>query len=74
MEHKVQIIRLLVEKVIISNTQIEVRLHELPVGDVQKTLDKRVVLTGDGFAKRRGANKTTNKNCHRSSVAEFGQE
>ena len=70
-ETKVQIIRLMVEQVIVSNNRIEVRLHELPVGVLHKALDKRVVFRGDGFAKRRGAETTTNKNCHRSSVAEF---
>ncbi|NLO91974.1 MAG: hypothetical protein GX410_08320 [Elusimicrobia bacterium] len=81
-EMKVQIIRLMVEKVVISNNQLEVKLHELPVGVIHNALSKSgagaggkaVVFRGDGFAKRQGAEKTTNKNCHRSSVAEFGQE
>ena len=81
LEHKMRIIRLLVERVIISTNRIEVRLRELPVGDLQKALDKRLlsgdmreVFRGDGFAERRGPNATANKNCHRSSVAEFGQD
>ena len=89
-EHKVQIIRLLIEKVIISNTQIEVRLHELPVGDVQKALDRKllqnatnsgekagrkVVFSEPIVVKQDGAKPATNKNCHRNNpVAEFGQE
>lgn len=74
LEMKIQIIRLLVEKVIISSNRIEVRLHELPVGDFHKTLDIQVVFARDGLGKQKVENIATNKNCHRSSVAEFGQD
>ena len=73
-EMKVQIIRLMVEQVIVSNSQIEVRLHELPVGVLEKALDKRVVFGGGRLIGQQGAKTTLNKNCHREAVADFGQD
>lgn len=68
-EMKVQIIRLMVEQVIVSASRIEVKMHELSVGGLRKALDKSVVLRREAFAERRGLNTPTKEKSHPNRVA-----